>query len=165
MRLRGGVSNQAAGLACLLSLLSTVIVASTTKVEQLHWLAGCWAYDGADPGTVEHWMEPAGGTMLGMSRVVSDGRSIAHEYMQINETDTGSLTFTALPSGQSGASFDLLAIGEHEVTFSNPEHDFPQRIIYRLLSDEHLLGRIEGQTSQGERAVDFPMTRISCEAE
>lgn len=37
-----------------------------------------------------------------------------------------------------------ISLGKEEVTFSNPEHDFPQRIIYLRQADGTLFARIEG---------------------
>ncbi|MCB1009826.1 MAG: hypothetical protein KDB94_13155, partial [Acidobacteria bacterium] len=43
------------------------------RVEALAWLAGCWAPDGGESGSVEQWTAPAGGTMLGLSRTIRNG--------------------------------------------------------------------------------------------
>ena len=51
----------------------------------------------------------------------------------------------------------------NELIFENPQHDFPQRVIYRLQTDGSLLGRIEGVSKGKEKAVDFPMTRAGCD--
>ena len=56
----------------------------------------------------------------------------------------------------------MLSLTEYEVVFENPDHDFPQRIIYRLGDNGALLGRIEGNSEGQEVAVDFPMTRTKC---
>ena len=67
-------------------------------------------------------------------------------------------------SGQSTTGFTMTIVTNREVIFENPDHDFPQRIIYRLVSDEELLGRIEGTIDGVERAADFPMKKVDCEA-
>jgi hypothetical protein len=36
-------------------------------------------------------------------------------------------------------------------------------VIYRLQSDGSLLGRIEGVSHGKEKAVDFPMSRATCD--
>jgi len=108
-------------------------------------------------------MPPAGGTMFAVSRIVQDGRTVAFEYLRIAETDTHSLTLFASPSRQQPAQFDLTSLTKTEVVFENPEHDFPQRIIYRLSDEDHLLGRVEGQSDGQLVAIDFPMTRVDCE--
>ncbi len=110
-------------------------------------------------------MPPAGGTMLGVNRMVRDSKTVAFEFMRIVEQDNGGIEFMASPSGQGTTSFLMVSVNDREVIFENPDHDFPQRIIYRLLSDEDLLGRIEGTIDGEERAVDFPMKRTECQSD
>ena len=109
-------------------------------------------------------MPPAGSTMIGVSRSVRNGETVAFEFIRIVEQEGGGLQFIASPSGQNTARFSLFSLSDREVIFENPDHDFPQRIIYRLMSDEDLLGRIEGTIDGKERAVDFPMKKIDCES-
>ena len=151
-------------LACLIVATVLPVVALPATIEDLTWLSGCWAAAGQDAGSGEQWMPPAGGTMIGMSRSVRDGETVAFEFLRIVEQEDGGLEFIASPSGQNTSSFSMVSLGDREVTFGNSDHDFPQRIIYRLTSDEDLLGRIEGTIDGKERAVDFPMKRIDCES-
>jgi len=144
-------------------LLAGSLPLAAADISQLTWLSGCWAYDGKDSGSGEYWMPPAGGTMFAVSRTVRDGRTVAFEYLRIAETDTHSLTLFATPSQQPPAQFDLASLTKTEVVFENPQHDFPQRIIYRLSDEDHLLGRVEGQSDGQLVAIDFPMTRVDCE--
>lgn len=135
------------------------------SVKQLHWLSGCWESNGAEEGSGEQWTSPAGGAMLGMARTIRDGRMFSFEYLRIIETVDDTLILVASPSGQAPAEFSLLTLSESEVVFENPNHDFPQSIMYRLLDQDHLLGRIRGKSDGKDVDVDFPMTRITCEGE
>jgi len=137
--------------------------ADADPAAALAWLAGCWASEGGEPGSGEQWMSPAGGTLLGMSRTVAKGRTVAHEFMQIREIEPGRLAFVANPSGQAQATFPVKSLGEREVVFENPTHDFPQRVIYRLDETGVLRARIEGLIADKPRAEDFPMRRVRCE--
>jgi hypothetical protein len=103
-------------------------------------------------------MKPAGGTMLGMSRTVRGGKTTEFEFLQIRDV-AGRLAYVAKPSGQAEATFSLKTLGEHEIVFENPEHDFPQRIIYRLDAPARLTARIEGTVNGKTRGQDFPYTR------
>ena len=150
-------------LSMLVLMIGFAQVAKSATVEELAWLAGCWASVGAEAGSGEQWMAPAGGTLLGVNRSVKGSKTVAHEFLQIRESTSGDLEYVANPSGQSEAIFSTVRLSENEVVFENPEHDFPQRIIYRL-SGETLLGRIEGQQEGEPRAVDFPMKRVDCES-
>jgi hypothetical protein len=142
--------------------LLTSLPAIAADISQLNWLSGCWAYDGKDAGSGEYWMSAAGRTMFAVSRSVRDGETVGFEYLHIKETETSSLLLIASPSGQTPSEFNMLSLSDTEVVFENPEHDFPQRIIYRLGDKDTLLGRIEGKLDGEEIAVDFPMTRTSC---
>lgn len=132
-------------------------------ITVLDWMTGCWAQDGGDAGSIEQWSSPAGGTMLGFSRTISAGKTVAFEYLRIVDEGDDVMVLIASPSGQETARFEMKEIGEHEVIFENTAHDFPQRIIYRLDNDGNLLGRIEGTIDGAERAADFPMARMLCD--
>ena len=101
--------------------------------------------------------------MLGISRTVADGKTVEFEFMQIREEANGEICFIAKPSGQPEATFKLIKGNAREVIFENPQHDFPQRIIYRLQIDGSLVGRIEGVSKGKEKAFDFPMSRVRCD--
>jgi len=136
--------------------------AVNVSVDRLGWLAGCWQRDFGERRYHEQWMKPEGGTMLGMSRTVSGGKTVEHEFVQIREQD-GGVFYIAKPSGQEGASFRLVEIGERAAVFENLEHDFPQRVIYRLEADRRLAAAIEGTQGGKTRRVDFPMRRVPCD--
>ncbi len=146
-------------------ILLTPLLPAHADIPDLRWMAGCWSQDGREWGSVEQWTAPAGGTMLGMSRVVSGGKTVAFEFLRIVEEEDGWIGLVASPSGQETARFNLVSMNVNEVIFENPDHDFPQRIIYRLDSDGDLVGRIEGEVNGTARAADFPMTRTKCGSE
>lgn len=145
-------------------VLTLVIVPSlgcaASGVEQLGWLAGCWASDGADPGSGEQWMAPAGGTLLGMARQVRGRRTVSHEWLRIEGTG-GKLTYVARPAGQDEARFEAAVATGQSVVFENPSHDFAQRIAYELSGDA-LHARIDGTDGTGQHAAEFPMHRVPC---
>jgi hypothetical protein len=136
--------------------------AEAASVDELAWLSGCWTIDGAETGSIESWLAPAGGTLLGVARTVKGGKTIAHEFMQIRALDDGTLAYIAKPSNQAEATFRLARIGTREVVFENSTHDFPQRISYRLVEAGVLHARIEGTRAGKARAIDYPMKKGAC---
>jgi hypothetical protein len=145
-------------------LLATAFLfsASAGSVEQLSWLSGCWRSESNDRQMTEQWMKPAGNQMLGVSHTVAGGKTREFEFMRIVQEENGEIFFVAQPSGYKETRFRLTLVNEREARFENPEHDFPQRVIYRRDGDK-LVGRIEGISGGKERAIDFPMMRISCD--
>lgn len=145
-------------IVLLAACASAPATAANDTLAKLGWLQGCWKADGAESGSGEHWMAPAGGSMLGMSRTVRKGRTAEFEFMRIAPGADGRLAFIAQPSGQAPASFPLVQADSDSFVFDNPAHDFPQRIIYRRVGATRLQARIEGKG----RGIDFPMTRTDC---
>jgi hypothetical protein len=138
--------------------------AEDSQLERLSWLAGCWAAEKGEPGSVEHWLPLAGGTMLGIGRTVKNGPTGEHQFLQIRLNAEGKVVYVALPSRQKEATFVATSIGDRAVTFENPEHDFPQRILYKAVGETGLAARIEGQRNGATRGIDFPMKRVACDA-
>ncbi len=130
-------------------------------IQELVWLAGTWASVGGETGSGETWTEPAGGSMLGVARSVKSEKTVAFEYLRIVETPDGGLDYIAMPSGRNETHFALRSYENKEANFENLKHDYPQRIIYRLNEDGTLLARIEGLVEGEQKAMDFPMKRLS----
>jgi hypothetical protein len=124
-------------------------------VHRLAWLTGCWKQARAKGHTEEHWMAPAGGTMLGMSRTVMDGKTVEYEFIRI-EPVNGVLAYVAMPSRQAEAAFPLASLDAGSVVFENRSHDFPQRIAYRRNPDGSMTARIEGTVDGQSRSREFP---------
>jgi len=151
-------------LLCFLLLSGAALAEEKAfTINDLAWLKGCWSLNRNGRETTEHWLKPAGGIMLGISRTVADGKTLEFEFTQIRQEANGEIFFIAKPSGQPEATFKMSKGSANEVIFENPQHDFPQRVIYRRQGDGSLLGRIEGVSKGKEKSVDFPMTRARCD--
>lgn len=131
-------------------------------IESLAWMAGCWASEGAEPGSGEQWTASAGGTMFGVSRTLSDGKTVFYEFMILRQTEPSGLELVALPLGRSETAFQMIEWGETSAVFENPENDFPQRIRYWLADADHLKARIEGEVDGKLETGDFAMVGTDC---
>jgi hypothetical protein len=140
----------------------TLTAEGTDGLEGLSWLAGCWAYDDAAPGSGEQWMAPAGGTLFGISRTIRDGRTVAHEFMQIRLGSDAIAEFVAQPSGQAQTVFTMHRQDASEAVFDHPLHDFPQTVAYRRVSNDRIVGSIEGVSDGERRRIELPMSRVPC---
>ncbi len=154
-------------ILCAVLLACAAAPVRSTEVSALQalaWLGGCWRAEGGEPGSGEQWLPLAGGSLLGVSRTVKQGQTVAHEFMQIRQRADGSVVFIAQPSGQAEASFVLQPGGPGVAVFENLQHDFPQRVIYRLEEGGRLRARIEGQRANGAlKGIDFPLQRVACD--
>jgi hypothetical protein len=149
-------------VALVLLAMAFSFSAAAADVQQLAWLSGCWKSEEGNRRSTEQWMNPAGDQMLGMSHTVVGTKTREFEFMRIVQEENSDIFFVAKPSGQKETRFKLTFVSDGEVRFENPEHDFPQRVIYRRDGDQ-LVGRVEGTSGGKERMIEFPMRRISCD--
>jgi len=127
------------------------------QVAELSWLAGCWHHEEAGRVSEECWMAPRAGMMLGLHRDVRAGRPF-FEYLRIADHD-GGVAYLASPRGREPTAFRLIENGAQRAVFANPEHDFPQRIIYWLSDDDRLHARIEGEVDGEARSSEWSWAR------
>lgn len=137
--------------------------APSPLLARLSWLAGCWERMSAGGSLEEQWMAPRGGMMLGMSRMVREGRAVAYEALRIEERE-GALVYVADPSGQTRTEFTSVEVTDTSAVWENPEHDFPQRIVYRKGRPDSLFARAEAERDGAMRGVDFRLGRVACPA-
>jgi hypothetical protein len=97
--------------------------------------------------------------MVGMSRTVARGRTVAFEFLRI-EAREGRLAYLASPGGRPATRFELVRSAEGEAVFENLAHDFPKRIHYRKLPDGGLLARIEGDGTEKQKPMEFRFGRM-----
>jgi len=143
-----------------LALLVTTLQAAPT-VQDVKWLTGCWEFTRGGRHVIEQWSAPEGGTLIGMSRTVANGKTVEFEFLMIRE-GAGGLEYVARPSGQAEGTFTSTRVADGEVAFENPTHDFPTRIIYQRAPDGGLVAATEGTRNGQARRFEFPYTKATC---
>jgi hypothetical protein len=114
------------------------------------WLTGEWLQARDDRWTEEVWTLPRGGVMIGVGRAGRGGVLRSWEVMRIVRAADGSLAFHGAPDGGPATVFPAIAEGVRDISFANPDHDYPQRIRYwregRLLMAE--TAKMDGSQAQ-----------------
>ena len=147
-------------IAAATLVLGTSAAGPAARVTQVAWLAGCWEQAAGPRMVEEQWTRPRGGIMLGSGRTVRGDTLVEYEQTRIFERG-GRLVYGASPSGQAPAEFQSIELSDSSVTFENPAHDFPQRVMYRRHGADSLVGRVEGMRNGKLRGVDFPYARVA----
>ena len=140
-----------------------------SSAAALSWLNGCWEGNVNQRSFREQWMPLRGGVMLGLGSTVYQEKLSSFEYLRV-ETRPDGVFYVAIPSGKTESAFKLIsAVADDSssiFTFSNPEHDFPQRIIYRRGTEGWLYATIEGRIKgeDRDRQIIYPMRHVDCES-
>lgn len=149
------------GVGTALSLLAGVGLLQGSPLQRVGWLAGCWELRQGPRRSLEMWMPPEGGVMLGASRTTVRGTVREVEHLRLDADGEG-LVYTARPSGQAEAAFRSEQVSDTGFVVANPAHDFPQRIGYRRSGSDSLVAWVEGPGAAGTTRIEYPMRRVDC---
>ena len=135
--------------------------AQNATIESFATLAGCWERNERGSLINEMWMKPAGTSMIGSGRTVKNGKTTDFEFLRIEQREDA-IYYVAKPrTNAQETAFKLKTWSANDFVFENPEHDFPQRILYKM-NGNSLVARIEGTRNGKTSGFDFPMTRVPC---
>lgn len=130
------------------------------NLGDLAWLAGRWSGSAGNKVSDEQWMEPAGGSMIGMSRTLAGGRAVSFEFLRIEKRAEG-IYYIAQPGGRAPTEFKLTRSSDKLLIFENREIDFPKMITYRLEDGDALTATVEGVAAGNPRKLEFHFRRAS----
>lgn len=145
----------------ILSIAASAGETDAPDVARLTWMSGCWVAQIGPLTIEEQWNKPAGGQMMGLGRTIRQGKVVFSEFLRIDQKADGIHYTPRFGAGTQTVSFKLSRQTESEVIFENPEHDFPQRILYRKAAGG-LFARIDGVEKGKPRAQEFPMKAADC---
>jgi len=107
--------------------LMAVSPAFAADLADLEWMLGCW--ESADGHAAEVWVKDTDTSFLGFSATTADGAIVFYELLRV-ASNTEGVTYTAYPMGQAPTVFAATEIADEHVSFTNPDHDYPQKIAY-----------------------------------
>ena len=137
-------------------MVNLVIAAALTQAApspDVSWMAGYWLDCSNGREVSETWSDPRGGLMVGHAvTLAADGRP-SFEVSHIGPTLEG-FGYVAQPDGAPPTVFVQIEGGPNRTVFSNPENDFPTRVIYEREGDT-LRARIEGRIDGQDRSMEW----------
>lgn len=94
------------------------------------FMAGTWMMEDGAAWSDELWSDPKGGLMLGVSRSGFARQLRFWETARIQRKADGSISLFVRPQDAKETEFKQALRSADAVEFTNPAHDFPQRIRY-----------------------------------
>ena len=112
-------------------LSALLMLAEAAALPMPAFLTGCWEQrTEAGRWTEECWTDNRGELMIGSGRD-GTGDKVGHwEWMRIERSADGAVTFYGSPKGASPVGFKALEADGKSITFVNASHDYPQRVRY-----------------------------------
>jgi len=147
-------------------LLLTLLITSFSEAQaqqnkrhfkRLHKLEGTWEMQTKKGKLYEVWTKQDAHLLQSRSFRVNGTDTLLQETVALALRD-GDIFYTpTVPNQNEGqpVPFKLTKVEGRSYYFENPQHDFPQRIIYDLKSKQNLEVRIDGNTPRGFREMKF----------
>jgi len=145
-------------IVAIVSLLTTASFGQSGTIDEMTWVLGTWQGSIGKMKVIEIWTQVNDLTLEGKNFTISGEDTVAFEYMQFHQTGKH-LNFIASPGGKAPTLFTLIKAEGSQWIFENKEHDFPQRVAYRL-KDSMLIAYIEGPENEEIKRIVFKMVRV-----
>jgi len=130
-------------------------------VEQAKWLIGSWENKNEIGTLTETWKKENDSVFSATSYFIKGKDTLHSETIKLDETD-GILTYTPTVIGQNNnkpVPFKLTSSTENQLVFENPQHDYPQKIVYDFINNDSIVATISGR-QQGRLSSDrFSLSR------
>jgi len=144
-------------IAISLASLTASPVVGDEGLEPVRFMAGAWGNDGE---IIEYWLPPLRGLMVGINRDPKGDEMPFFEFLRLEARSDG-IVYVASPRGGGTTEFRLTEVSAGRAVFENPQHDFPQKIIYTRAGDR--LEAEVGAVRDGEwGSFTSSWSRVSC---
>ncbi|MDX1943621.1 MAG: DUF6265 family protein [Saprospiraceae bacterium] len=148
-------------LSCQNRLPQQASSTNPSLLQPFKWMLGDWERSFSTGKMAESWQWANDSTMIGASFVIRNGDTVSYESISL-EARKGEVLYVPTVRNQNNQEPVYFRLKSNEngwATFENPEHDFPQRIIYTQKGVDTLYARIEGISKGKERASEFVMAK------
>jgi len=134
-------------------IMSAFLVAcnAPNPTETIYKLAGDWKTT-KGPAMYESWKIDADSILVGLAFSINGNDTLLIEKMQLIRLGD-SLVYKVNAGTQKTVSFGLAKATKNSWIFENKIHDYPNRIIYKMINDSILNAQIEN--SAGNKVVTF----------
>ncbi len=149
----------------LLVLVSSQAIAQDAgaSFKKLTALQGTWSMESRKGVLYETWRQVNDSSLAGRSyRLLNNNDTLLIEEVQILKkgNDIFYIPIVQDQNNRQPVLFKLLKTDANSFSFDNPQHDYPQRIIYELPTNDAMHARIEGMDMGSYKNSDFYYKRI-----
>jgi hypothetical protein len=142
-------------LSCLFSCQQKT---TFSELEKANWFLGRWENKTPEGTFSEEWKIGNDSLYIGESYFINNNDTLFAETVRLEQRKNDLFYIVSVPNQneEQPVAFKLTSSTADYLVFENPEHDFPKKITYKLVTKDSLYAEISGDgKSQG-----FPFTKI-----
>lgn len=140
---------------------TTKVNSAKAELSDAQWLLGRWENQSEEGIMTETWTRESDSSFAAKTYFITDGDTAFSESVRLVGRN-GSLVYIAKAMGQNDdkpVEFGLTAADGKTMTFENPAHDYPEKIVYENYGDS-LKAWISGHKLGVESKEEFPLKKV-----
>jgi hypothetical protein len=134
--------------------LSAFIISDDSKTfKKLYGLTGTWKMNTKRGAVCEEWKKVNKNYLQSKGYMIRGKDTIISERIALTNAKEG-IFYTSTVEEQNNkqpVAFKMTGSENNEFVFENPQHDFPKRIVYKLITADSLHAWIDDGTETGKR--------------
>ena len=120
------------------------------NLREMDWLIGTWkARNSPEKAILEHWNKASDLTFEGVGLIESGDTRKEQETLRIVAMSGEIFYLAKVSHNPFPTAFKLTRQSQKELVFENPDHDFPKKIVYRLITEDSLEVSVTGAEEKG----------------
>lgn len=143
--------------AVLVIMAFTSISNNKKTFKKLYGLEGVWKMNLKNGALCEEWKRVDKYFLQNKGFMIKGKDTIVNERVELRAKDDG-ISYTSRVEDQNNKmpiSFSMTSAKGNEFVFENPQHDFPKRIVYHLISADSLHAWIDDGIDGSKKRSDF----------
>lgn len=128
------------------------------ELEKANWFLGRWENNTPEGTFYEEWKVENDSVYKGESFYVKDKDTLFSESIQLIQRENNLFYIVTVPDQNEAkpVAFKLTSSTPEYLVFENPEHDFPKKITYKLVTKDSLYAEVSGD----EKSQGFPFKKV-----
>ena len=132
------------------------------KLANMNWLLGRWENKMNEYHLSETWEKKNDSTFVGQGYLIKGKDTLNSERIQLLQKGDV-LFYVPTVEGENDDKpipFKLTTATEKEFTFENPKHDYPQKIVYKMINAANHIATISGIQQGKPSTENYTMKKI-----
>lgn len=131
------------------------------EIEKASWLIGNWENNSIEGNATEIWKKKNDSTLFGLSFFIVNKDTVFSETISLEQNGVNLFYIPTVKeqNNEQPVKFALTYSTTYQLVFENPEHDYPQKIIYTQITKDSILAEISGMKKGKQAIQQFQMTR------
>lgn len=150
--------------ACTSPVTNESIVGTKTYDElgKAYFMIGEWENASEEGTFTEAWEKQNDSVYSGRSYFITGKDTSFSESISLEQKGNQLFYIPNVKDQNAGqpVEFELSTASPTQLTFDNPQHDFPSKITYTLVTKDSLVAEISGNRDGKANTQQFPMKRV-----